>query len=80
MCSSMSSGLTCGDLTCGGLICRTTSQAKPPTTNSTNKYPNVKQLSWAINYVGIGLVKEKIGYFKQKQDDEHTTLFVCFKV
>ena len=51
-----------------------------PTTNSTNKYPNVKQLSWAINYVGIGLVKEKIGYFKQKQDDEHTTLFVCFKV
>ena len=22
-----------------------------PTTNSTNKYPNVKQLSWAINYV-----------------------------
>ena len=43
----MCSGLTCGDLTCGGLICRTTSQAKPPTTNSTNKYPNVKQLSWA---------------------------------
>ena len=22
-----------------------------PTTNSTNKYPNVKQLSWAINYI-----------------------------
>ena len=42
MCSSLCSGLTCG-----GLICRTTSQAKPPTTNSTNKYPNVKQLSWA---------------------------------
>ena len=26
-------------------------QGSPPvTTNSTNKYPNVKQLSWAINY------------------------------
>ena len=24
----------------------------PPTTNSTNKYPNVKQLRWAINYIG----------------------------
>ena len=27
-----------------------------PTTNSTNKYPNVKQLSWAINYCSSQLL------------------------
>ena len=32
-----------------------------PTTNSTNKYPNVKQLSWAINYQWVGTWNAHLG-------------------
>ena len=31
-----------------------------PTTNSTNKYPNVKQLSWAINYTLPNLLRSTL--------------------
>ena len=54
-------------------------QFDPPVGNITPQNCNLARRP-SLGLVGIGLVIKKIGYFKQKLDDEHTTLFVCFKV